>query len=295
MEKNEISEKKEQNSSLGASMPSRRASRHVEHIQIAQKKKPEEATESEQIQDTQSLASRQEAQEQITAEPGNTEKDTRKTPVLKIVLGAIAILVTAAVIAGIIIYAGKEKKNGYSRNYMDQLRLQEIRLSEDESFQTFFRQYYDAMSSGDTTILEGMFDNPEKVDVSAGVSTIVEAYENLAVYVTEGINENEYIAFVYNDVKFNNIGTRAPSVDCFYLVTDENGGIRISWDMYQNKDKIRFLRLASYMMPIRQLLADSDAALQNALNQDKDLKNLYIVMQSMTDAVLEQENAVNGN
>ena len=45
----------------------------------------------------------------------------------------------------------------------------------------------------------------------------------------------------------------------------------------------------------RQLLSDSDAALQSALSRDKDLKNLYIVMQSMTDAVLEQDASVNGN
>ena len=34
-------------------------------------------------------------------------------------------------------------------------------------------------------------------------------------------------------------------------------------------------------------MADSDARLEAALESDKDLKNLYIVMQSMTDAVLD--------
>lgn len=284
MEFIDISEKKEPKSSPGQAMPSRRATRHVERIKVEK--------------DKTSSPEPQEVIDQSSAKPANapdsSEVTKGKKPILKIVLGVVALLIVAAVIAGIIVYAGKEKKGSYSRNLMDQLRTQEIRLSEEESFNSFFRNYYDAMSAGDTTLLEGMFDNPSKADVSAGVSTIVESYENLAVYITEGINENEFAAFVYNDVKFNNIGTLAPSVDCFYLKMDEDGEIRICWDMYQNAERIRFLRLASYMMPIRQLLADSDAALQSALNRDKDLKNLYIVMQSMTDAVLEQDTSADG-
>ena len=292
MENNEFSEKKESTSQLGPSMPSRRATRHVEKILIRKEAAEEKDTP--------------EAKE--PADPNNSEgpklklslpKIQWKTPdkkmILKIVLGLIALLIIAAVITGLVVLANKEKKSGHSRNFMDQLRMQEIRLVEDAPANAFFFFFYDAMSAGDTTVLEGLFDDPDKANVSAGVSTIVESYENLAVYMTEGIDENEFIAFVYNDVKFNNINTLAPSVDCFYLVMGEDGIYRICWDMYQNEDKIRFLRLASYMMPVRQLLSDSDAALQSALNRDKDLKNLYIVMQSMTDAVMEQDAAVNGD
>ena len=290
MENNDFLEKKEPNSPLGSSMPSRRAIRHVERIRVEKEERPEEELEVEMVPVLEDEASGEKEQ------TGPDEKKEKwKKQIRMIVLGVAAVLIVAAVAAGIIVYAGKEKKSGSSRNFMDQLRTQEIRLTDEEAFLDFFREYYDAMSAGDTTILEGLFDNPAKADVSAGVSTIVESYENLAVYITEGIGKNEYAAFVYNDVKFNNIATLAPSVDCFYLEMEEDGQARICWDMYQNEDRIRFLKLASYMMPIRQLLADSDAALQSALEQDKDLKNLYIVMQSMTDAVLEQDAAENGN
>ena len=293
MEKNENSEKIESGLTLGQPMPSRRATRHVEKIQILTEASKDEVVELDlsDIEDQE----QSEGSEKKLSLPKIQWKKPDKKAILKIVLGVVALLIVAAVITGIVVYAQKDKNSGYSRNFMDQLRMQEIRLVEDEPANAFFRQYYDAMSAGDTTILEGMFDNPAKADVSAEVSTIVESYDNLAVYMTEGLEENEYVAFVYNDVKFNNINTLAPSVDCFYLVMGEDGMYKICWDMYQNVDKIRFLRLASYMMPIRQLLSDSDAALQNALNQDKDLKNLYIVMQSMTDAVLEQDFSASGN
>ena len=285
MEKNDNSEKKEAGLSLGQPMPSRRATRHVEKIQTSEPMPEKDNKEPVQIKDYVKKLSL----------PKITWKKPDKKMILKVILGVIALLIVAAVVTGIVVLSRKEDNSGYSRNFMDQLRMQEIRLVEDEPANAFFRQYYDAMCAGDTTVLEGMYDDPAKADVSAGVSTIVESYNNLAVYMTGGLEKNEFVAFVYNDVKFNNINTLAPSVDCFYLVMGDDGVYKICWDMNQNVDKIRFCRLASYMMPIRQLLSDSDAALQSALSQDKDLKNLYIVMQSMTDAVLEQDASVNGN
>ncbi len=286
MKKIDSSKQTESTLLSGQAMPSRRAIRHVEKIRISKDAVKEDAQDPEQAE---------EKKGKKLSLPKITWKKSDKKMILKIVFGAIALLIVAAVITGIIVFARKEEQGGYSRNFMDQLRMQTIRLVEDEPANAFFRQYYDAMSAGDTTILEGMYDNPGKADVSAGVSTIVESYENLAVYMTEGLEDNEFAAFVYNDVKFNNISTLAPSVDCFYLVMGEDGVYKICWDMYQNADKIRFCRLASYMLPIRQILSDADAALQSALSRDKDLKNLYIVMQSMTDAVLEQDALVNGN
>lgn len=293
MEKNESSEKIESNFSLGQPMPSRRATRHVEKIQILKDKPQDEVVELD-LSDIEGMEADADSGKKFSFPKFQWKKPDKKG-ILKIILGVAALLIVAAVITGIVVLAQKEHSSGHSRNFMDQLRMQEISLVEEEPANAFFRQYYDAMSAGDTTILEGLFDVPEKADVSAEVATIVESYENLAVYMTDGIEENEFVAFVYNDVKFHNINTLAPSVDCFYLVMGEDGLYKICWDMYQNADRIRFLRLASYMMPIRQLLSDADAALQDALNRDKDLKNLYIVMQSMTDAVLEQDFSASGN
>ena len=221
MEKNESSEKIESNISLAQPMPSRRATRHVEKIQILNYKPKDEVIELDlsDIEDQE----QSEGSEKKLSLPKIQWKKPDKKAILKIVLGVVALLIVAAVITGIVVYAQKDNNSGYSRNFMDQLRTQEIRLVEEEPANAFFRQYYDAMSAGDTTILEGMFDDPAKADVSAGVSTIVESYDNLAVYMTEGLEDNEYVAFVYNDVKFNNINTMAPSVDCFYLVMGEDG------------------------------------------------------------------------
>lgn len=233
---------------------------------------------------------------EISAEEISSEDEPKKAPKKKssalsgkaiAILAAIAV-VAAAIVFGIFFLCGKEKKD--DKNFMDQLRTQEITVCEIEPVNQFFNDYYTYLSAGNTTEMEKMFDNPEKASVSAGVSTIVEKYSDLQTYITKGIKENEYAVFVCNNVKFNNINTTAPSVDCFYITySPESGSVKIDTKMYTDPDVVRFLTLVSYMEPIRSKLKETDEALNLALNSDKELKNLYIVMQSMTDAVLSNE------
>ena len=277
-------------------MPSRRATRHVERIRIEKEdvKKPVPEVESapeiieEDLEEFPEIIFEEFSEENSQT---SVEKKPRGKRIRNIIFAVIAVMIIAAVAVGIVLCLLKEKKSAHSRNYMDQLRNQEITITEEEKINTFFRTYYDALSTGDTTILEGMFDDPSKANVSAAISTIVENYENIQVYITEGINENEYAVFVSNDIKFQNINMTAPSVDCYYLVKDaEEGTYLVHSEMYDDPEIIRFLRLVSYLQPIRTLMSDTDARLESALNSDKDLQNLYIVMQSMTDAVLVEEN-----
>ena len=279
-------EKKEQSLPVGTAMPSRRASRHIERVQIENEKVEETVPEvlEDNLDDLPVIEFEELSAEKKTPDK---KKKTDGKKIRMIIFAVIAAVIVVGVAVGIVLCLKKEKKQD-SRNYMDQLRYQEIAITEDETINAFFRAYYDALSAGDTTILEGMFDDPSKANVSAAISTIVERYDNLQVYSTEGIDENEYAVFVANDVKFHNINTTAPSVDCFYLIQNPNdGSFQICADMYEDTNIIRFLRLASYLQPIRTLMSDSDARLEAALESDKDLKNLYIVMQSMTDAVLD--------
>ena len=286
MENQNNPEKKEQSLPVGTAMPSRRASRHIERVQIENVKVQEPVPEvlEDNLDDLPVIEFEELSAEKKTPDK---KKKTDGKKIRMIIFAVIAAVIVVGVAVGIVLCLKKEKKQD-SRNYMDQLRYQEIAITEDETINAFFRAYYDALSAGDTTILEGMFDDPSKANVSAAISTIVERYDNLQVYSTEGIDENEYAVFVANDVKFHNINTTAPSVDCFYLIQNPNdGSFQICADMYEDTNIIRFLRLASYLQPIRTLMSDSDARLEAALESDKDLKNLYIVMQSMTDAVLD--------
>ena len=211
---------------------------------------------------------------------------TRK--LLSSILATVILILLVIIIAAAVPARHKEETPDTS-DYMDRIRNQEIRINDVTAVDAFFTAYYTALSSGNTTALETMYDDPSQVNITTEISTIVNQYDNFTVYVTRGIDENEYIAFVYNDIHFANIEATAPSVDSFYLRYDpEAAALKICSDMYTNPDKLKFMNLVSYRDPIRQLLADTNEKLSDALASNTDLNNLYIIMQSMAETESEE-------
>ena len=201
-------------------------------------------------------------------------------------LSAIILLLLLIIIVVVVLAAGRSpKKSARGGNYMDQIRNQEIKLNDVAAIDDFFVNYYTAVSSGNTTDLEAMFDDPTKANITTEVSTIVSQYDNFQVYVTPGIEEDEIVAFVSYDIHFDNIEATAPSVDSFYLKYDkEQAALKICSDMYTDQEILKFMNLVSYREPIRSLLTDTNNRLSDALAGNKDLNNLYILMQSITES-----------
>ena len=201
-------------------------------------------------------------------------------------LSAIIILLLLIIIVVVVLAAGRSpKKSARGGNYMDQIRNQEIKLNDVAAIDDFFINYYTAVSSGNMTDLESMFDDPTKANITTEVSTIVSQYDNFQVYVTPGIEENDIVAFVSYDIHFDNIDATAPSVDSFYLKYDQDqAALKICSDMYTDQEILKFMNLVSYREPIRSLLTDTNNRLSNALAGNKDLNNLYILMQSITES-----------
>lgn len=168
--------------------------------------------------------------------------------------------------------------------WMNQLKEKDIEQCQVESINTFFDKYYQALSVGDTTTLETMFDDSQKANITTELSSIVDRYEDLTVYVTPGINSGEVLAFVKNSIYFVNIDQATPSVDSFYIKMDgETDSIYILTDMYSDADINTFMYLATYREPIRSLLAQTEEELNTILENNSDLRNIYIIMSAMTD------------
>lgn len=202
---------------------------------------------------------------------------------LLILFAALLIIVLAVLII--------RAASGASDNarYMDQIRNQEIKVNDVGMIDDLFNNYYTALASGNTTDLERLYDDPSKANITTEISTIVDNYDNLQIYTTPGIEDNTIVAFVYNDMHFANIDATAPSVDSFYLrYNPDTGSLKICSDMYTDPEILKYMNLVSYREPIRTLLSDTDAKLEEALASNKDLNNLYIIMQSMTEAAAVQ-------
>ena len=264
--------------------------------------KPETAQDEEKNEAPQDEAKNETPQEESEKEDKEPKAETpeagtgeKKTPFGKKAAKwikehklVVSILITAILIVIVLIALIVVPSNNTAvenNNYMDQIRNQEIKVNDVDAIDDFFTNYYTALSSGNTTALESMFDDPTKVQITTEISTIVNKYDNIQVYVTPGINEGDIVAFVYNDIHFANIDAIAPSVDSFYLVYNEDeAALKICADMYTDQQILKYMNLVSYRDPIRTLLSDTNNSLSEALAGNKDLNNLYILMQSMAES-----------
>ncbi len=201
----------------------------------------------------------------------------------------LAILIIILVVMLYLIFSKDEKGNSMAK-YLDGMRTQEVVVSDLEQVNYFFKTYYDALAAGNTTVIEGLYDEPSKANITTEVSKIVESFDNIKVYVTKGLEDNEIVAFVYNELKFPNINTLAPCVDTFYLKYNAfDNSLKIVTNMYTDASIIKFVNVVAKKDPVRSLLSSTNENLNNALEADGELKNLYLIMQSMTDNNIDGE------
>ena len=93
----------------------------------------------------------------------------------------------------------------------------------------FIKTYYAALAEGDMDTvlsLRSYTDDTERIKMLKK-SNYVDKYENIITYTKEGPIDNSYIAYVYYEVKFNEIDTLAPALSSLYLVPDETKGFKI--------------------------------------------------------------------
>lgn len=204
----------------------------------------------------------------------------RKTvPFLCLLLVILISILTIVIISRKGAPAGEPARE---QTLMQQARSKNVIRCPIKSINNFFIVYYGAMSSGNTSVLEDAYDNPKLAGVSAAVGSIVEKYTDIKCYVTPGLKQGEVVAFVSYNIHFYNIDEPAPGVDSFYLKMDSvKDTIKIMTAMNSDPDINNFMLLLSYRNPVRTLMKDTQERLYNVLQENTDLRNLYVVMGSI--------------
>ncbi len=200
-------------------------------------------------------------------------------------IAAIAVIIVIAVVL-IASLARPQSKSSLTREQelMEMVRSKNVIRSYVPSINNFFVMYYNALATGDTSILEDSFDDPRKANISADISSVVNRISDVQVYITPGIKKDEVVAFVRYNIYFKNISLFAPAVDSFYIrMNTGDSSIRILTKMYTDKDINTYMTLESYREPLRSIIADTEADLYVALNNNPELRNLYVIMSSMTE------------
>lgn len=216
--------------------------------------------------------------------------DFYKQKAVPILVCALAVLVVILVF--VLLLGGGQDTVSLTKYqlWMEQLRTKDIAKCQYEPINDFFDEYYQALSDGDTTALEAMVDDSEQAGITTELSSIVESYSDITVYITPGINTGEVLCFVAYSINFINIESAAPAVDSFYLKMDsETGTIYIMTAMYTDADINTFMYLASYREPVKSLLTDTESQLNSVLEDDSELRNIYIIMNAMAEENSDDE------
>lgn len=191
----------------------------------------------------------------------------------------------------------KAKKAAANKNQA--LSAQEYETDQYAEINTLMENYYASYASGNTgEMLE--FANPisdmEKSYISM-YSQYIEKYNNITCYTKTGADDSSFIVIVAFDLKYKNVDTAAPGLDCFYVKTNEQGKYYIDnvyspFNMsYQENpidDTIRQL-ISDFQngADIIALQANVQTRYEDAVNADANLQNLLEV--TIPNAVSEWE------
>ena len=106
----------------------------------------------------------------------------------------------------------------------------EFGVNAHEEVNELIQTYFEAYVNADIETLE-MVANPisemEKTYIGV-ITSHYEEYQNITCYTKHGLSKDSYIVAAYYEIKFENIETAAPSLELFYVQTNEEGELYIN-------------------------------------------------------------------
>lgn len=141
------------------------------------------------------------------------------------------------------------------------LEKPEFQLEEDAhpEVNNLVRTYYDAQASGNLEVISSLntyLNDIEKIRVEE-MSKYIESYPVLTVYTKPGITENTYVAYVYSEVKFEDVDTPLPGMQTYYIGQNEASDYFINDGTYDDAiwDYIREITLQDDVVDLNNKVA----------------------------------------
>ena len=133
--------------------------------------------------------------------------------------------------------------------------------------------YYKAVETGDSVTVQTVkpdISEEEKIKIETRAQNI-EYIDNIKVYSRPGAKENEYIVFVYYEVKFMGIETKSPGFITTYASTTADGALYI--DSTIDEATLAYVEQVAAEPAIVAYVEQVTAQYTNALASDENLKN----------------------
>lgn len=116
----------------------------------------------------------------------------------------------------------------------------------------------------------------------------IEGYQNISCYTAKGLEEGDYVVYVYYDVKFVGVETLGPDLVRIYAVKDVDGQYRI-YDQEMSSELEDYLDAVSKNEDVRLLISQVDNQIADAMNSDEELRKRIAYLKNGPDYMQGEE------
>lgn len=202
-------------------------------------------------------------------------------------VGVAAVLLCLIILlAGVTANGKKDKKENTEATEQTQVSVEDFQFETEytddkkDEITQLLQNYYTAYVSADLDTLANiaypMTDN-EKSYIGV-VSQYYETVSDITVYSKAGLENGSYFVSVENNIKFYGVDTVAPTLDFFYIATDDNGQLYIN-NVYSNFNR-------TYA---EEELDSGIVSLISKYTSDSDFANLQESVQSKYDEAVNSD------
>ena len=202
-------------------------------------------------------------------------------------VGVAAVLLCLIILLAVVTANGKkDKKENTEVTEQTQVSVEDFQFETEytddkkDEITQLLQNYYTAYVSADLDTLANiaypMTDN-EKSYIGV-VSQYYETVSDITVYSKAGLENGSYFVSVENNIKFYGVDTVAPTLDLFYIATDDNGQLYIN-NVYSNFNR-------TYA---EEELDSGIVSLISKYTSDSDFANLQESVQSKYDEAVNSD------
>ena len=156
-------------------------------------------------------------------------------------------------------------------------------VKDDAAILTLVRKLYSGIASKDTaTLSEIVVPWNDEVEEELLKNVTIESYNNVSTYSKPGLNQGDYMVYVYFEGKLDGFDTLAPSLRERYVVTDEDGSLKIKADWENDSAISDFVTDAMMGADVQQLVKEVNEKYDQVLASDEELKAFLAAPSSET-------------
>ena len=138
--------------------------------------------------------------------------------------------------------------------------------------------YYAAMVEGDTDTMSQLMYKLDETEIlrAQETSKYIESYPTLEVYTKAGPEENTYMAYVYNEVKFYDYDKPIPGMTAYYVCMDEDGNYYLNEDGEEEEYVLNYIREVNLQDDVVDLNNKVAVAYNDMVTEDEELRAFII-------------------